>query len=119
MAAPQLIQDFMRIMLLLAPSAAIICLVLAGLSLRQGSIPDAFVGSNFLEMDVLGNRIPDLAATNQLVSFVRSSCAIARRRDRHGLDGEPRNRYIEFRPEFRRLSLGNLACRIPGAQSDP
>lgn len=47
MAAPQLIQDFMRIMLLLAPSAAIICLVLAGLSLRQGSIPDAFVGSNF------------------------------------------------------------------------
>jgi hypothetical protein len=47
MAAPQLIQDFMRVMLLLAPSAAVICLVLAGLSLRQGSIPDAFVGSNF------------------------------------------------------------------------
>jgi hypothetical protein len=47
MAAPQLIQDFMRVMLLLAPSAAIICLVLAGISLRQGSIPDAFVGSSF------------------------------------------------------------------------
>jgi hypothetical protein len=47
MAVPQLIQDFMRVMLLLAPSAAIICLVLAGLSLRQGSIPDAFVGSSF------------------------------------------------------------------------
>src|SRR6516225_12320530 len=47
MAAPQLIQDFMRVMLLLAPSAAIICLVLAGLGLRQSSIPDAFVGSNF------------------------------------------------------------------------
>ena len=47
MTAPQLIQDFMRVMLLLAPSAAIICLVLAGLSLRQGSIPDAFGGSNF------------------------------------------------------------------------
>jgi len=35
------------VMLLLAPSAAIICLVLAGLSLRQGSIPDAFIGGNF------------------------------------------------------------------------
>ncbi len=35
MAPPQLITDFMRVMLLLAPSAAIICLVLAGLSLRQ------------------------------------------------------------------------------------
>jgi hypothetical protein len=37
----------MRLMLLLAPSAAIICLVLAGLGLRQGSIPDALVGGNF------------------------------------------------------------------------
>jgi hypothetical protein len=47
MAPPQLITDFMRLMLLLAPSAAIICLVLAGLGLRQGSIPDALVGGNF------------------------------------------------------------------------
>ena len=47
MAPPQLLSDFMRLMLLLAPSAAIICLVLAGLSLRQGSIPDALIGSNF------------------------------------------------------------------------
>jgi len=47
MAPPQLLSDFMRLMLLLAPSAAIICLVLAGLSLRQGSIPDALIGGNF------------------------------------------------------------------------
>src|SRR6202162_2963725 len=47
MAPPQLITDFMRLMLLLAPSAAIICLVLAGLGLRQGSVPDALVGGNF------------------------------------------------------------------------
>ena len=47
MAPPQLITDFMRLMLLLAPSAAIICLVLAGLSLRQGSVPDALIGGNF------------------------------------------------------------------------
>jgi len=47
MAPPQLITDFMRVMLLVAPSAAIICLVLAGLSLRQGSIPDALIGGNF------------------------------------------------------------------------
>src|SRR6202140_989798 len=47
MAPPQLITDFMRLMLLLAPPAAIICLVLAGLGLRQGSVPDALVGGNF------------------------------------------------------------------------
>src|ERR1700683_4193373 len=47
MAPPQLITDFMRLMLLLAPSAAIICLVLAGLGLRQGYVPDALVGGNF------------------------------------------------------------------------
>src|SRR3984885_15327742 len=47
MAPPQLISDFMSVMLLLAPSAAIICLVLAGLSLRQGSIPDALIGGSF------------------------------------------------------------------------
>ena len=47
MAPPQLITDFMRLMLLLAPSAAVICMVLAGLGLRQGSVPDALVGGNF------------------------------------------------------------------------
>ena len=47
MAPPQLITDFMRLMLLLAPSAAVICLVLSGLSLRQGSVPDALIGGNF------------------------------------------------------------------------
>src|SRR5580658_3650735 len=47
MAPPQLITDFMRLMLLLAPSAAVICLVLSGLSLRQGSVPDALIGGDF------------------------------------------------------------------------
>jgi hypothetical protein len=47
MNPPQLITDFMQLLVLLAPSAAAICLVLAGLSLRQGSIPDAFIGGNF------------------------------------------------------------------------
>ena len=47
MAPPQLITDFMRLMLLLAPSAAVICLVLAGLSLRQGSFPTPLIGGNF------------------------------------------------------------------------
>jgi hypothetical protein len=37
----------MRLLLLLAPSAAIVCLLLAGLGLRQGSISDALVGGNF------------------------------------------------------------------------
>ena len=47
MAPPQLITDFMSVMLLLAPSAAAICMLLAGLSLQQGSIPDAMVGGSF------------------------------------------------------------------------
>ncbi len=46
MATPQLIADLMRTLLLLAPSAAVLCLLLAGLSLRQGSIPEALVGGN-------------------------------------------------------------------------
>ncbi len=47
MNPPQLISDFITLLVSLAPSAAIICMVLAGLGLRQGSIPDAFVGGNF------------------------------------------------------------------------
>jgi hypothetical protein len=47
MAAPQLLQDLIALMLLLAPSVAVICLVLAGISLHQSSVRDAFVGSNF------------------------------------------------------------------------
>ena len=47
MAAPQLLQDLIALMLLLAPSVAVICLVLAGISLHQSSVRDAFVGSHF------------------------------------------------------------------------
>jgi hypothetical protein len=75
MAPPQLISDFMRLMLLLAPSAAIICLVLAGLSLRQGSIPDALIGGNFAKW--------------MLVPFVWRARSTAGWRRRNRVDGEP------------------------------
>ena len=47
MAPPQLVSDFIRLLLLLATPAAVICLVLAGLSLRQSGGPTAVIGGNF------------------------------------------------------------------------
>jgi hypothetical protein len=47
MAIPQLLSDFIRMMLLLAPSAAVLCLILAGISLRTEGGPAAVVGGTF------------------------------------------------------------------------
>ena len=47
MAPPQLLSDFIRLMLLLATPAAVICLLVAGLSLRQSGGPTAVIGGNF------------------------------------------------------------------------
>ena len=47
MAIPQLLSDLIRLMLLLAPSAAVLCLILAGISLRREGGPAAVVGGSF------------------------------------------------------------------------
>jgi hypothetical protein len=47
MATPQLLSDFIRTMMLLAPSAAVLCLILGGISLRREGGPAAVVGGNF------------------------------------------------------------------------
>ncbi len=47
MGTPQLISDVIRTMLLLAPSAAVLCLVLAGISLRREGGPTAVIGGYF------------------------------------------------------------------------
>jgi len=47
MAIPQLLSDLIRLMLLLAPLAAVLCLILAGISLRREGGPAAVVGGNF------------------------------------------------------------------------
>ena len=47
MTPPQLISDLIRTMMLLAPSAAILCLILAGIGLRREGGPAAVVGGNF------------------------------------------------------------------------
>lgn len=47
MAPPQLLSDFIRLMLVLATPAAVICLLVAGLSLRQSGGPTAVIGGNF------------------------------------------------------------------------
>ena len=76
----------------LPPSAAIICLVLAGLSLRPGSIPDALVGGLHDDgCSITGDHVvPSLCAqTHQLVPVVRSACASAERHHLYGLDGQP------------------------------
>ena len=47
MAPPQLLSDFIRMMMLLAPSAAVLCLILGGISLRREGGPAAIVGGTF------------------------------------------------------------------------
>lgn len=47
MATPQLISDLIRLLMLLAPSAAILCLILAGISLRREGGPNAIIGGTF------------------------------------------------------------------------
>lgn len=47
MAPPQLLSDFIRLTLLLATPAAVICLLVAGLSLRQSGGPTEVIGGNF------------------------------------------------------------------------
>ena len=109
MAPPQLITDLMRLMLLLAPSAAIICLVLAGLGLRQGSIPDALVGGNFAKWMFWAIVFLTLPRTHQLVSFVWSAGIAARGRHRYRMAGEPSKRPRELCAEF----CAEKACDQP------
>ncbi|HYM06080.1 MAG TPA: hypothetical protein VEU11_05925 [Terriglobales bacterium] len=47
MGIPQLLSDVIRLLLLLAPSAAVLCLILAGISLRREGGPAAVVGGSF------------------------------------------------------------------------
>jgi len=47
MPTPQLLSDFIRMMMLLAPSAAVLCLILAGISLRREGGPTAVIGGHF------------------------------------------------------------------------
>jgi hypothetical protein len=47
MSTPQLLSDLIRLMMLLAPSAAVLCLILAGISLRREGGPAAVIGGNF------------------------------------------------------------------------
>ena len=47
MQTPQLLTDIANVMMLLAPSAALLCLVLAGISLRHGGGVNFAIGSGF------------------------------------------------------------------------
>lgn len=47
MATPQLLSDLIRLMILLAPSAAVLCLISAGISLRREGGPAAVIGGSF------------------------------------------------------------------------
>ena len=48
MAVPQLLNDIVKVLLLLAPSAAVLCLVLAGISLRrEGGGTSFLIGGGF------------------------------------------------------------------------
>jgi hypothetical protein len=47
MAVPQLLHDIIQVLLLLAPAASVVSLVLAGISLRNGESAASFVGGSF------------------------------------------------------------------------
>jgi len=47
MQTPQLLTDIANVMMLLAPSAALLCLVLAGISLRHGGGVNFAIGGGF------------------------------------------------------------------------
>ena len=70
MGTPQLLNDVISVLLLLAPSAAMLSLVLAGVSLRREGDADLCDRRRIHEVDVLGRRVPDLATATELVHFV-------------------------------------------------
>ena len=72
MPTPQLLNDVISLLLLLAPSAALVSLVLAGVNLRhEGGTTFASRGP-LHKVDVLGGRVSHAAAATDLVLFVRN-----------------------------------------------
>ena len=83
MQTPQLLTDMANVMMLLAPSAALLCLVLAGnqpAARRWGELRNR---RRIHQVDVLGGDIRNSARTAHLVQQLRCACAFARRRHQH------------------------------------
>src|SRR5580704_18045311 len=112
MVTPQLITDFMRLMLLLAPSAR------RHLPGAVGTQSAAGIGSRrvdrreFREMDVLGDHLSHSAPAHQLVPFVRSAGVFAWWRHRYRMDGNPSKRPRELCAEFCPDQAHHLLCRV-------
>ena len=85
MPTPQLLNDVISLLLLLAPSAALVSLVLAGVTLRREGGDGIRHRWRVHEMDVLGSGVSYAAAPTDLVLFVRNQYASARWRNQHAM----------------------------------
>src|SRR5260370_34761150 len=99
MAIPQLLSDVVRVLLLLAPSAALLSLVLAGISLRREG-EHFHYRRRLHEVDVLGSCLRDTPIAPRLVQHLWSGCAATGWRHWHSLarilpDGR-RKLHVEF-----------------------
>ncbi len=77
MATPQLLNDIISVLLLLAPSAALLSLVLAGVSLRREGTMTFAIGGGFTKWMFWAVVFLTLAAAVELVHFVWRGCAAA------------------------------------------
>ncbi|HEV7676365.1 MAG TPA: hypothetical protein VGQ12_17675 [Candidatus Angelobacter sp.] len=68
MPTPQLLDDIIDVLLLLAPPAAVLSLIFAGINLRREGVTTFAVGGGFTQMDVLGGGVSDTDSASQLVS---------------------------------------------------
>ena len=85
MPTPQLLNDVISLLLLLAPSAALVSLVLAGVTLRREGGTMFAIGGGIHEVDVLGGSVSHAAAAAEVVFFVRNQYAVARRRNQYAM----------------------------------
>src|SRR5260370_3758948 len=96
MAIPQLLSDVVRVLLLLAPSAALLSLVLAGISLRREGGNTFIIGGGFTKwmfwavvfatlQSLLGSCLRDTPIAPGLVQPLWIGCAATGWRQLHSL----------------------------------
>src|SRR6267154_335713 len=113
MAIPQLLSDVVRVLLLLAPSAALLSLVLAGISLRREGGNTFIIGGGFTKW-MFWAVVFDTPIAPGLVQHLWSGCAATGWRHWHSLarilpDGR-RKLHVEFCDGAACPYTGGLFC---------
>ena len=118
MATPQLLDDIISVLLLLAPSAAMLSLVLAGVSLRrEGTVLCHW--RRLHQMDVLGGDLFDPRTAAELVPFVWSGCTSSIGRNCHRVVIKYSGRRDAVRHELRCGTTRTHSCRVLRATRCP